>query len=482
MMTMNKTYGIASMCGGLLVFALSGCATHPKGQMAVRPEVAKVLPDANRQVRLDLSFRIPADYFTKRSRLFLTPCLMVGDSVVQAYEPLVLDAAIYRKKMARLEVLEDYNDPYAEQAVPVDNAEAFRIQYKDTLLLPEDVNAGKIFAIASTDGCGECSGVDTLLIATIDDPLSRLTDTWRVAEPKFVVRPKVRDGEGKAHLQFALNRFDMNPELGNNRQEMEQMMRVLRPVLQDSLSTLDHLSITGVASADGPLKLNTDLARNRATAAKDWLVNRLRLSASAARKITVDSRPEGWMPVVDAMRRAGDPDADAVEAIVDKYAGRGDDVQETYIRRLPCWDKVRDTYLQRDRVVEYRYSYTVKSFTSDAEMLRLYRTRPDAFNEEELLRVSTLVKTEAARKEVYQTVLRFFPRSAVAANNLALIYLAEGNASEAEALWRQASAQSEEARYNLGLLLAKERKLDEAVRLLAPFDDENARIVKSIQE
>ena len=171
-----------------------------------------------------------------------------------------------------------------------------------------------------------------------------------------------------------------------------------------------------------------------------------------------------------------------MEAIVDKYADRGDDVQETYIRRLPCWDKVRDIYLQRDRVVEYRYSYTVKSFTSDAEMLRLYRTRPDAFNEEELLRVSTLVKTEAARKEVYQTVLRFFPRSSVAANNLALIYLAEGNASEAEALWRQALEQSEEARYNLGLLLAKERKLDEAVRLLAPFDDENARIVKSIQE
>ena len=475
---------MASMCGGLLVLVLSGCATHPKGQMAVRPEAAKVLPDADRQVRLDLSFRVPADYFTKRSRLFLTPCLVAGDSVVQTYEPLVLDAAIYRKKMARREVLEDYNDPYAGQAIPVDvdHAEAFRVHYKDTLLLPEGVNTGKLFAIASTDGCGECSGVDTLLIATIDDPLSRLTDTWRVAEPKFVVRPKVRDGEGKAHLQFALNRFDMDPALGNNRQEMEQMMHVLRPVLQDSLSTLDHLSITGVASADGPLKLNTELARNRATAAKDWLVNRLGLSASAARKISVDSRPEGWMPVVDAMRRAGDPDADAVEAIVDKYADRGDDVQETYIRRLPCWDKVRDTYLQRDRVVEYRYSYTVKSFTSDAEMLRLYRTRPDAFNEEELLRVSTLVKTEAARKEVCQTVLRFFPRSSVAANNLALIYLAEGNAPEAEALWRQALEQSEEARYNLGLFLAKERKLDEAVRLLAPFDDENARIVKSIQE
>ena len=188
------------------------------------------------------------------------------------------------------------------------------------------------------------------------------------------------------------------------------------------------------------------------------------------------------MPVVEAMRRADDPDADVVEAVVEKYADRGDDVQEMYIRRLPCWNKVRDTYLQNDRVVEYRYSYTIKSFTSDAEMLRLYRSRPDAFNEEELLRVSTLVRDEAERKAVYQTVLRFFPRSEVAANNLAVIYLNEGNAEEAEALWRQSADRSEEARYNLGLLLAKQRRLDEAVRLLAPFDDGNARIVKSVME
>ena len=139
-------------------------------------------------------------------------------------------------------------------------------------------------------------------------------------------------------------------------------------------------------------------------------------------------------------------------------------------------------FLQNDRVVEYRYSYTIKSFTSDAEMLRLYRSRPDAFNEEELLRVSTLVRDETERKAVYQTVLRFFPRSEVAANNLAVIYLNEGNAEEAEALWRQSADRSEEARYNLGLLLAKQRRLDEAIRLLAPFDDGNARIVKSVME
>ena len=482
MMKKQKTYWMASVWGGLLVLGLSGCATRHEGQITLRPDAVAVYPDADRQVELDLSFRVPADYFTKRSRLFLTPWLAVGDSMVQAYEPLVLDAAIYRKKVERLAVLEDYNDPYAEQAVPVDHAEAFRVQYKDTLLLPEGVNAGRLYVIASTDGCGECSGVDTLLMATIDDPLSRLTDTWRVVEPEFVIRPKVRDGEGKAHLRFALNRFDMDPALGNNRQEMEQMMRVLRPVLKDSLSTVNRLSITGVASADGPLKLNTELARNRATAAKDWLVAHLDIDASTERKIAVDSRPEGWMPVVEAMRRADDPDADVVEAVVEKYADRGDDVQEMYIRRLPCWNKVRDTYLQNDRVVEYRYSYTIKSFTSDVEMLRLYRSRPDAFNEEELLRVTTLVRDEAERKAVYQTVLRFFPRSEVAANNLAVIYLNEGNVEEAEALWRQSADRSEEARYNLGLLLAKQRRLDEAVRLLAPFDDGNARIVKSVME
>ena len=60
-MKKQKTYWMASMWGGLLVLGLSGCATRHEGQITLRPDAVAVYPDADRQVELDLSFRVPAD-------------------------------------------------------------------------------------------------------------------------------------------------------------------------------------------------------------------------------------------------------------------------------------------------------------------------------------------------------------------------------------------------------------------------------------
>lgn len=477
---------IYHMCRVGLMFCLTcglaGCATRQERHITVdRTDAGALVPDSRWEVPLDVTFRVPADYLTKRQRVVIVPRLMAKNELLAEYEPVVLDGPIYAKKKYRREKLENYEDPYKEVARLVEETDkALRIPYHATVRLPEGMTEAQLSAVVSADGCGECSGIDTIALAEIADPLSGLVRTWRMVEPEFVVREKRRDGEGKAHFAFAINRYDIDPELGNNRAEMEKMLQALRPVLTDSLATLDRLSITGIASADGPLKLNTELAFNRAEAAKSWLVGRLGIDAATGRKITVDSRPEGWEPVLEAMRAANDPDAEALAGVLDRYADAPEDTQERYIRRLAAWDNIRKNYLAGDRVVEYRYSYTIRSFTSDSEMLALYATRPDAFNEAELLRVSMLVATDAEREAVYRTTLRLFPASAVAANNLALMLIERGDEKEARTLLGQVAGDLPEARYNLGLLKALRRETEEAVRLLEPFDDENARLVKHL--
>ena len=181
-------------------------------------------------------------------------------------------------------------------------------------------------------------------------------------------------------------------------------------------------------------------------------------------------------------------------------------MQERYIRRLPCWNRIKNQYLQKDRKVEYVYTYTLKSFTSDAELLDMYRTRPDAFNEEELLRVAALSESHDKKKEVYRTIQKYFPTSQVAANNLAVLYLREGKEEKAREVLSTLTEYSPEvlntlaasyvyandyekaiellqemelpeARYNLGLLQAKKRRFNEAYELLRPFADLNSAIV-----
>lgn len=87
--------------------------------------------------------------------------------------------------------------------------------------------------------------------------------------------------------------------------------------------------------------------------------------------------------------------------------------------------------------MEYTYSYTIKSFTTNDELLDMYAKRPDAFNEPELLKVSTLMQTDAEKIEVYQTILKHFPDSETAKNNLAVLYLRTGNEEAARSMLRQ---------------------------------------------
>lgn len=349
---------------------------------------------------------------------------------------------------------------------------------------------------------------DMALIAnlpTLIDPQRDLLLNW--IEPEFVIRPKVVQGRGEARLQFAINRYDINLALGDNRREMDAMLGTLQRIVSDSLMTLNSLAIYGMASADGPYAFNTALARNRANSARAWLARRLDFSAARTRAIATGSRPEGWLPVLEAMRADGHPDTAAVAAILDRYGAENDDAAEYRIRRLACWPDIRAKYLQKDRKVEYEYTYTIRSFTTDEELLAMYATRPDAFNEEELLRVTTLRHTPQEKQEACRTVLHYFPQSQVAANNLAVLLLREGRLDEAEAVLDrfenlspemlntkaairivrndyagavellEAAGELPEARYNLGLLMARTGELDRACELLRGRDDANAAIV-----
>lgn len=422
----------------LIVGIISGCASSKnkeKQRISFSPYPYQVILDSSSQAKLNLTFHIPKHYFSKRSRLFIVPQLKDSDSIVKVLSPLVLDAPIYSKKMERREKLEHFDDPYANIAQKVaTTGKAYEASYQHSFLVPKQVNKGYLIAVASEDGCGQCTGIDTVRIADIYRPIIQRQLHLNWMEPAFVIRPKIMKGKGTAHLQFVINKYDINLAMGNNEQELTHMLNDIAPILKDSLAILNSLDIYGMASADGSLKFNTPLARNRANAAKQWLVNQTSMPVEQQRLIHIGSRPEGWQPVLRAMIADNNADSVAVKAILEKYAAYNDDVQERYIRKLPVWKVIRERYLQKDRQVEYTYSYTIKSFTTDSEMLNLYRKRPDAFNEEELLHVASLMDNTEKKKEVYLTTLKYFPNSKVAVNNLAILLEREGKIEEAEAL------------------------------------------------
>lgn len=494
-----------------LPLLVAGCGTYRHGSNVTVSPISNLVPDSASAVHVDVDFNIPGNEFTRRSRLVIIPQLLQHDSLVRECRAVVLDAPIYAKKQERRKVLSGYTDSFEQYARKVNNRKDMTVPYSETVSVPADIEGGRIVAVLTTDGCGECSAIDTVDVAYIAnipaliEPKESIKLNW--IEPEFVIKPKIMKGKGEALLQFVINRYDINLELGNNRQEMNEMLSVLKNIVTDSLATLNSLSIYGMASADGPYTFNTALARNRANSAMGWLVDKLGLADSMKEDIAVGSRPEGWMPVLEAMRADAHKDTTKVKDILDRYNAENDDVAERYIRQLACWPDIRARYLQKDRKVEYEYTYTIRSFTTDKELLDMYEVRPDAFNEDELLRVSTLKQTHEEKKEVYRTILHYFPQSHVAANNLAVLLLKEGNDAEAEKVldsldeftpevvntkaavyvYRhdyekavellETNVELPQAKYNLGLLMASMRNLDKAYSLMREYKDTNAAVV-----
>lgn len=490
---------------------LAGCATVKTDRQVYVSPVRTLTPDSTSSVQVDVTVHVPEKAFSRRSRLIVVPQLMQHDRMLAELTPMVLDAPIYQKKMERRKELEDYHDPYAPWAQAVERNRAYDLVYRERVFVPDSISVGQIVAVLSADGCGSCGVVDTVDVAYISnlpnliEPKKSLQLNW--IEPEFVIRPKVMKGRGEALLQFVINLYDINLTLGQNREEMNRMLGTLQGIVNDTLATLNSVSIYGMASADGPFAFNTTLSRNRANSARKWLENQLNINLEDNIRFSIGSRPEGWLPVLEAMRADRHPDTLQVKNILDKYNAENDDVAERYIRRLACWPDIRAKYLQKDRKVEYEYTYTIKSFTTDEELLSFYATRPDAFNEEELLRVSTLKQTPEEKKEVYQTILHYFPESQVAANNLAVLYLREDNPDAAEAVLDRLKSYSPEllntraavyvyrneqekaiellreetelpeARYNLALLKARMRQLDEAYALIRGYKDVNAAVI-----
>lgn len=490
---------------------IAGCAVSDKARKVTVAPVKTLTPDSVSAVDVDVTINVPAHAFTRRSRLIVVPQLINNDTMVAECRAIVLDAPIYSKKTERRTKLEGYVDTLAAHSDKVDNRKEILVPYKERVSVPADIQGGRIVAVLSTDGCGECEVTDTVDMAyianlpTLIKPKETMQLNW--IEPEFVIRPKVVEGRGEALLQFVIDRYDINLSLGNNEKEMNTMLSVLQKIVNDSLATLNSVSIYGMASADGSFTYNTVLSRNRANSAKKWLVGKLGFTSKQAEGFSVGSRPEGWLPVLDAMRADGHKDTLKVKEILDKYNAENDDAAERYIRRLSCWRDIREKYLQKDRKVVYEYTYTLKSFTTDEELLEMYGKRPDAFNEEELLRVSTLKQTHDEKKEVFRTILHYFPQSHVAANNLAVLLLREGKADEAEAVMNslndyspealntkaavyiykddyekavellEANIELPEARYNLALIKAQQRKLDEAYRLMEGYSDVNSSVV-----
>lgn len=89
--------------------------------------------------------------------------------------------------------------------------------------------------------------------------------------PRYVQRVINRDAEANTSVQltFQRNKTQLNPQLGNNRRELDRVRELTRQLMTDPIFIIDSLSLTANSSPEGTWSINDRLAKERAYSVKE---------------------------------------------------------------------------------------------------------------------------------------------------------------------------------------------------------------------
>lgn len=268
---------------------------------------------------------------------------------------------------------------------------------------------------------------------TVDEPY---VPQFRLSFIQPKAQRKVRHLNGRAYLDFRVNKTDIDPTYRRNTSELDTVLKTINVVRQDPNTTIDHISIHGYASPEGSYQNNTRLAEGRAQAFKDYLRSLIHLDDSA---FSVQSTPEDWRGLQALLPGHSELSArDAILQAVQAVVGSAADTVSS-----AAWDgkaldrldqQLRRQYPQDYRIIlqdiypalrhsDYEVTYTIRSF-SVTQARQIYRTHPDQLGLNELyLMAQELTPGTPEYEQLFLTAVRLYPDDPVAALNAAVVCL-----------------------------------------------------------
>ena len=293
---------------------------------------------------------------------------------------------------------------------------------------------------------------------------------------------KRRALSGEAHLDFVVNRTDINPDYRRNPSELERIHASIDTILHDRDFRITRITLRGYASPEGSYRSNARLAEGRTEALKKYVQSRYGFADTL---FATASIPENWEGLRQYVAGSSLADRDGLLALID--SDRDPDAKERALRSsypeayatllAECYPGLRRT--------DYRIDYTVRSFHVD-EAKAVFRTRPQNLSLDEMFAVAQTYEPGSDDfKQVFDVAVRMYPDSEVANLNAACALLEQGLTEQAQPYLEKAgdSPQAANAR---GVSLLLQGRYDEALPLLEQAlqggikqAEENRKILKN---
>ena len=312
----------------------------------------------------------------------------------------------------------------------------------------------------STGCCGVTNGpVQSDPVADLDWRPVTYKPVFHYDVPKAEER-KDRRIEGKAYVNFPVNRTEIYPDYMVNPRELRKITSSIDTVRLNPDATVKSITLTGFASPEGPYQNNVRLAKGRTEAVKEYVRGQYTFPASV---FHANSVPEDWEGLRDSVAVSILPDRAKILEFIDN-GNVAIDIRNDELRsRFP----VSYAYLLKNvypslRHTNYAIDYELRSYTDINEIRRVLKERPSNLSLNEFfLAANSYPVGSAEYDKVFETAVLYYPTSDIANLNAANSAMNEGDLRRARMLLERVK-NSPSATYALGVLDALEGNYDKA--------------------
>lgn len=318
----------------------------------------------------------------------------------------------------------------------------------------------------NVDLCGCCDVLEengNELITRLDIAPLKLQPSIAYITPK-AEGVKYRAVEGRAYLDFPVNKYVIYPEYRRNAVELTKIRATIDTVRNDNNTILTGIRIHGYASPEGGYANNVRLAKGRTQALVDYVTSYYDFDKTL---ITSESTPEDWegfrkfivvssLDKKDEILRLMDDenmDVDKKERAIAKLVG----LQGYKYILAECYPALRHS--------DYIVCYTVRGFNLE-ESKEIINKRPQLLSLQEIYLVAQSYEPGSEEfNHAFLVAATMFPDDPVANLNAAAMEIQKGgDMVDAKKYLAKADPTAAETLNNHGAIAMMEGDLDEAER------------------
>ena len=254
----------------------------------------------------------------------------------------------------------------------------------------------------------------------------------------------------EADILFLIQQSELRKSEANSL-DVLSLTQKIKEIKDDQNKKVSALEVSGYASPDGGLDLNTNLAEKRQKVTVDYLNKELKKIKST---VTMDSKftAEDWDGFQALMEKSNIQDKQVILRVLNMYTDP--EQREREIKNLSvAFKNIADEILPQLRRSKLKLTIDVIG-KSDAELQKLAKDDASKLTVEELLFAATITNDLNEKAAIYQKVTEIYPSDARGFNNLGNVKYQQGNVADASRYYAKAleiDPRSADINYNVGL-------------------------------